>query len=84
MIEHPHSYIGFSHCLDCAKHAYEQLEQENERLKAENVRLAIDRDAEFWRKYADDTCKELRRSNVALQAAYISQRQDQREADRNE
>lgn len=37
MIEHPHSYIGFSHCLDCAKHSYDndmsKLRDENQRLK---------------------------------------------------
>lgn len=41
MIEHPHGYIGFSHCLDCAKHAYdndtEELRAENERLKAATI-----------------------------------------------
>lgn len=31
-------------------------------------RIAIERDKEFWRKYADETCRNLQESNAALQA----------------
>lgn len=39
MNETEHKFVGFSHCLACAKHAYvndmKELRAENERLKAE-------------------------------------------------
>ena len=47
-----------------------RLENENARLKDELTHFAIQRDMEFWRNYADNSCKELLNSNAKLAAAH--------------
>lgn len=49
--------------------AFAKRDAEIQRLQQQNNSLAIQRDKEFWKEYADDTCRNLHNSNAKLQWA---------------
>ena len=53
----------------------DDLRESHAKLAESNAALSIARDKEFWRNYADETCKTLQESNAKLTAALAARTQ---------